>query len=126
MIVKVVELINASPDEVRPAVLVSATAVGYYGWFLAINLQLYTFVYYINGTYKFFRLIYNCRVSLVLSHCVLRFGETISRVAILEQSPKMFFFFSLFTILCGSKLLRTLLICDYEIMDDFFITSQAA
>ena len=35
MIAKVVELINSSPDGVRPTVLVSATAVGYYGPFLS-------------------------------------------------------------------------------------------
>lgn len=35
LIVKVVDLINNAPDAVRPTVLVSATAVGYYGLHLA-------------------------------------------------------------------------------------------
>lgn len=37
---KVVDLINNSRPEVRPTVLVSATAVGYYGTFLAQNFEL--------------------------------------------------------------------------------------
>jgi hypothetical protein len=35
LIVKVVDLINDAPDAVRPTILVSATAVGYYGLHLA-------------------------------------------------------------------------------------------
>lgn len=34
LIVKVIDLINDLPDAVRPSVLVSATAVGYYGSFI--------------------------------------------------------------------------------------------
>lgn len=32
LLFKVVDLINSSPETSRPSVLVSATAVGYYGW----------------------------------------------------------------------------------------------
>lgn len=45
LILKVVDLINESPEGVRPSVLVSATAVGYYGMFLTQNFQLYVSFY---------------------------------------------------------------------------------
>lgn len=37
-IAQVVELIKSAPDDIRPKVLVSATAVGYYGMFVCQNL----------------------------------------------------------------------------------------
>lgn len=41
---KVVDLINDSQDEVRPTVLVSATAVGYYGTSLQIRFLSHLFM----------------------------------------------------------------------------------
>lgn len=64
MIVKVVDLINDAQDDVRPTVLVSATAVGYYGLCLKLTFTLLLS----SGIYKDNDIIARACFELVLSN----------------------------------------------------------
>jgi hypothetical protein len=74
--VKVVDLINDAPDAVRPTVLVSATAVGYYGLHLAPTFLFFYntirdayFILLLQIVYKIFSVLnYMYGIALVFNY----------------------------------------------------------